>query len=183
MFESKISWLCSHPPLMTKFDTMQAKHTYGSTQIHMIPMNKKPTLTMTVYSTFRKNQTTNQAQWYSTKTQFTSYFQQQNNLRCHVLCSIIWNLFRFYQWKICHAPSQWPAWNGPYLRSQKNSISQQCHQWYHHWYICTTQIQIYGHALLLASWLMPKTFHVHWKQIKHNLANYPPKHNSTKHHI
>ena len=28
-----------------------------------------------------------------------------------------------------------------------------------------------------------KQFHVHWKQGKHNLADYPSKHHSTKHHI
>ena len=28
-----------------------------------------------------------------------------------------------------------------------------------------------------------KQFHVHWKQVKHNLANYPSKHHSTKYHI
>ena len=28
-----------------------------------------------------------------------------------------------------------------------------------------------------------KQFHVHWKQGEHNLANYPSKHHSTKHHI
>ena len=28
-----------------------------------------------------------------------------------------------------------------------------------------------------------KQFHVHWKQGKHNLANYPSKYHSTKHHI
>ena len=28
-----------------------------------------------------------------------------------------------------------------------------------------------------------KQFHVHWKQGKQNLANYPSKHHSTKHHI
>ena len=28
-----------------------------------------------------------------------------------------------------------------------------------------------------------KQFHVHWKQGKHNLSDYPSKHHSTKHHI
>ena len=28
-----------------------------------------------------------------------------------------------------------------------------------------------------------KQFHFHWKQGKHNLAEYPPKHHYTKHHI
>ena len=29
----------------------------------------------------------------------------------------------------------------------------------------------------------PKQCHVHWKQGKYNLANYPPKHHYTQHHI
>ena len=28
-----------------------------------------------------------------------------------------------------------------------------------------------------------KQFHVHWKQVKNNLADYPSKHHSTQHHI
>ena len=38
-----------------KFDTMQAKWIYGLTMVHPISMNKKITLTTSVYSTFHKN--------------------------------------------------------------------------------------------------------------------------------
>ena len=32
-------------------------------------------------------------------------------------------------------------------------------------------------------WCWQKEFNFYWKQVKHNLAKYPSKHHSTKHHI
>ena len=170
--------------LMPKFDIIQAKCIYGFTHTPLISMNQKLVLATVVSSAFLKTQTTNQTKWSSTKTQCTSSCQQQNHRHCHVLCSRIWNWLRFHQRQRCCAPSQCPTWNGPHPRSNTNSIWQHCRQRHHHRHSCTTQIQSYGHALLLALWSMPtKKCHVYWKQGKHNLADYPSKHHSTKHHI
>ena len=49
---------------------------------------------------------------------------------------------------------QCPTQNGPHPRPKTNLIWQHCIQWHHDWHSCTTQIQSYGHAILLASWLM-----------------------------
>ena len=147
-----------HPlTLMPKLDIIQAKCTYGFTQTPLISMNTKLAIAVVVSSTFGTIQTTNQSKWSSTKTQCTTSSQKQNYRHCHVLCSRIWNWLRFNQRKRWFAPSQLPTRNGPHPKSNANLIWQYCHQWHHDWHSCTTQIQSYWHALLLALLLMSTT--------------------------
>ena len=103
---------------------------------------------------FWQTQTPNQTKTFPNKTQCTSSCQQKNNQHYHVLCSRIWYWLRFHHLQRCCSPSQCPTWNGLHPRFNTNLIWQYCRQLYNHWHSCTTQIQSYGHALSLASWLI-----------------------------